>query len=206
MSYFATEGDVLGYEDYYEGDDFQTVGAPAGFARMPALKGAPRGVAPMRPAMTFARGRPQAIVTPPKPAWRNQLAPGVPYPGERLQPLPLTPNLGGGIFTAAIQNITFSARPQVPFKGERLVATVRRTGAAGVLILATSFLVGTKLQVVQNGSFDLEFFSPTAFGVRYSLDACEPGVDIVLNCSAGPAVAGTDTVAVSIILIGRSVT
>lgn len=210
MSYFATQGDVLGYDEYYEDgtEDFSTVGyAGVGASRLgpaPRPFTMPKLRAPARPAMVPGARPPVPIVVGPKPGWRNQLAPGVPYPGERLQPLPLSPNLNNGVFAAAFQTIQFNARPQVPFKGERLLVSVRRTGAAGVSIQATSFLVGTKLQQVQQGNFDIEFFAATAFGVRFSLDAAEPGVDITLSASAVPAVAGTDLVAVSIVILGRA--
>ena len=119
--------------------------------------------------------------------------------------LPLTPSAGNGVFVAALNTITFTARPQVPFRSERLIATVRRTGAAGVIILATTFQIGRQNQMVQTGSFDIEQFSATAFGVRLALDPAEPGIDITLVCSASPAVAGADTVAVSLLLLGRAI-
>lgn len=210
----------MDWEEYYEtmGDDvlgsqFQTVGA-AGFARaapaavprigpaMPALRAAPAKFG--RP-VSYGAGAPTPAIMPPRPAWRNELAPGVAYPGEGLQPLPLSPSLNNGVFTAAIQAITFTARPQAPFRAERLLTSVRRTGAAGVLILAQSLFVGRQLQLLQQGNFDIEFFSPTAFGVRLALDPAAPGIDIVMNCVTSPAVAGTDTVAVSMMLLGRSI-
>lgn len=202
--YYETMGDVLG-------EGFQTVGVGVPAAGSwggvaPKLKAAPHGVlARARPAVSYGPGRPTPALMPPRPAWRNELAPGVAYPGEGLQPLPLTPSLNNGVFTAAIQNIAFTARPQAPFRAERLITSVRRTGAAGVLILASSFFVGRQMQLVQTGTFDVEFFSPTAFGVRLALDPAAPGIDITINAGATPAVAGTDTVAVSMILLGRSI-
>jgi hypothetical protein len=214
----------MDWEDYYEtmgydvlgGGHFQTVGAPAGFARaapaaaprgpvMPALRPAQFARPMMAAPVTYGAGAPTPALMPPRPAWRNELAPGVSYPGEGLQPLPLTPSLNNGVFTAAIQAITFTARPQAPFRAERLLTSVRRTGAAGVLILAQSLFVGRQLQLLQQGNFDIEFFSPTAFGVRLALDPAAPGIDIVMNCVTSPAVAGTDTVAVSMMLLGRSI-
>jgi hypothetical protein len=152
-----------------------------------------------------AGGGGQMIKVPPKPAWRNQLAPGVPMPGQGQQPLPLRPNLNAGVFTAAFQAISFEARPQVPFKPQRYVTTVRRTGAAGVIIQATSMFVGRDLQLVELGNFDIEQYSPTAFDMTLSLSQAEPGVLISIPCVAVPAVAGADTVAVSMQFIGYSI-
>jgi len=143
---------------------------------------------------------------PPKPAWRSQVASGVPGPGIGLQPLPLTPSANGGVFDAANPAITFSARPQAPFRGERLlVRAARSAGAGAVLILARNFFVGRELQLVELGSFDLEFFSPTAFGVRLNLVAAEPGVLITIDAFANPVVPGGETVGVSIMLLGHTV-
>lgn len=150
----------------------------------------------------------RAIALPPKPGWRNQLAPGVPMPGEGLQPLPLTPNVNNGVFTSGFTTIQFTARPQAPFHPERLLASVRRTGtaAAGNIIQATNMFVGRDLQLVEIGSFDIEFFSAQAFGVRLQLDSAQPGVLIRIDCSAvGAALTTTDTLAVSLMFLGRSI-
>lgn len=185
MGDYDTEGDVMG--DETEGD-YQTVGARR------------RG-----------RGRPgqrRQLALPPKPGWRNQLAPGVPMPGEGLQPLPLRPNLNNGVFTAGVTAIQFTARPQAPFHPERLLASVRRTGtaAAGNIIAAQNLFVGRDLQLVELGEFDVEFFSPTAFGVRLQLDAAQPGVLISIDCIAiGATLTTTDTLAVSLMFLGRSI-
>jgi hypothetical protein len=186
MSYntsgYDTEGDVMG--DETEGD-YTTVG------RARRRRAGQRGLA-----------------LPPKPAWRNQLAPGVPMPGEGLQPLPLTPSLNNGVFTSGFTSISFTARPQAPFHPERLLASVRRTGtaAAGNIIAAQNLFVGRDLQLVELGQFDVEFFSPTAFGVRLQLDAAQPGVLISIDCKAiGAALTTTDTLAVSLMFLGRSI-
>lgn len=142
---------------------------------------------------------------PPKPGWRGQIAPGVGMPGEGLEPLPLTPLTNNGVFTAAVHAITFQGEPQAPFRPERLVTSVRRTGAAGTLILAQSIFVGRDLQLVELANFDIEFFGPTAFGMRLSLKACGPGQKIRIPCIDSPAVAGADTVAVSMMILGRTI-
>lgn len=195
---FETQGDVLGWD----------TGA-AGFARAPAAGRAPVMPA-LRPApMKFAGGvkpgSPTPVMFPPQPAWRPQLAPGVPIPGLGQQPLPLTPSANNGIFALAFQTLTFSARPQAPFRAERLMVTVRRTGAAGVILQANSLFIGRNNQLVQTGPFDIEFFAPTAFDTRLALDAAEPGIDVSITVTANPAIAGADTIAVSMMLLGQAI-
>lgn len=140
------------------------------------------------------------------PPWRSRAAPGVPYPGYGTQPLPLVPANGTGIFAAATTSIIFTARPQAPFHAERLLASVRRTGAAGITILASNFFIGRDLQLVEVGNFDVEFFGPTAFGVRLQLNQAEPGQLIRLDLVTSAVPAGADTLAVSLLLLGRTVT
>lgn len=177
---WETEGEEL------LGDDvlgFSTVGAAPRMRRVPRMRN---------------------LRLPPKAPWRqHQLAPGVEAPGEGLIPLPLVASTNGGIFTAAITTMTFDARPQKPFKPERLLATVRRTGAAGTIILCNTMFVGTDLQTAEVGSFDIENFGATAFGVRLSLKPCEPGILVRLSLQAAPAPAGADVVAVSVMFLGR---
>lgn len=145
----------------------------------------------------------------PKPRWRRgQLAPGVQAPREGLEPLPLVPDLGGGVFTAALTSITFRARPQRPFRAERLLASVRRNGASAAPLAAvtTGIFIGTQLQQLQIGNYDLEFFTPTAFGVRLDMQPAEPGIDIGIGTAlSGGALAGADTIAVNLLFLGRSI-
>ena len=175
--------DVLGGDDIL-GDDYETVGA--------------------RRMRSVARAAGRMMRLPPKPVWRQgQLAPGVQTPNQGLIPLPLVPDAGGGVFAAALLTINFQARPQKPFHAERLLVTVRRSGAAGTIILCDTMFVGTDLQTAEIGSFDIEQFAPTAFGVRLSLKPAEPGILIRLACRANPAPAGADTVAVAMQFLGR---
>lgn len=178
------EDEVLG-DDVLGDEDFATVGA--------ALK--------RLPGKSLAK----AMMQIKRPGWRRRLAPGVPQPGQGLEPLPLVPNLNGGIFTAAIAAIEFVGRPQRPMQPERLLVNVRRTGAAGTLIFCSGIFAGTNLQQVQRGNLNIENFGPTAFGVRLSMVQVEPGVDFAMPCIAAPVPAGADTVAVSIDVLGHTV-
>jgi hypothetical protein len=193
---YATMGDIMG------------VGQAAAFGRRPGGAVMPALRAPAKLIRPGAPAYPTPVAMPPRPVWRPQVAPGVPYPNEGMQPLPLVPNTANGVFAAATQTITFTARPQVPFRAERLLVTVRRAGAAtvnGVVLLASSFFVGRNNQLVQTGSFDIEQFSATAFGVRLLLDAAEPGIEIAMTVAASPAVVGTDTLACALLILGRSI-
>lgn len=145
-----------------------------------------------------------------KPSWRKgQLAPGVQAPREGLEPLPLVPDTNNGVFNATNPNITWRARPQRPFRAERLIATVLRSGAtaAAVSAVTTGIFIGTQLQQLQIGSYSFDFFSPNAFGVRLDLQPAEPGIDIAIGGTVSPAgiLSGTDFIAVQLIFLGRSI-
>lgn len=186
MTYYETEGeDVLGDDVLGE---YQTVGAAK-----PML------------SRLIAKPRTAAVRVPAKPQWRNRMAPGVPGPSAGLQPLPLVPQTANGVFAAAVNNISFQARPQAPFRPERMLASVRRSGAAAITILANNIFVGRDLQMVELGAFDIEFFGPTAFGVRMTWNQAEPGQLIRIDCSTSAAPAGADTLTVSILLLGQAV-
>lgn len=152
------------------------------------------------------RARGGMLRLPPRPQWRRQIAPGVSMPGQGLEPLPLTPTLNAGIFDPANPAIDFQARPQAPFRAERLLATVRRSaGAAGVIIQCQALFIGRELQQVESGPFDIEFFSPNAFGVRLNLVQATPGILIRLILNANPVVPVGETVAVSMMFLGHTV-
>lgn len=150
----------------------------------------------------IARRRPGAK----RPPWRNRLAAGVPAPGYGHVNLPMRPDTNGGLFTNAITVIGFEARPQKPFQGMRYVATVRRTaGAGGTIILGSGIFIGTDLQQGELGEFDIEQFGPTAFDMSMEFVQAEPGVLVRLSCRANPAPPGTETVAVSMQILGNYV-
>lgn len=141
-----------------------------------------------------------------KPAWRkNQITPGVSAPGEFLQMLPLTPDKNNGVFDAATPTIIYTGKTQKPFQGERIVSTVRRSGAVAVTIDASTIVVGVEPQTLQIAPFDLEVFSPNAFGVRLKMDPSGPGIECVIPANATPAVAGADFVTVRIVIFGHAI-
>jgi hypothetical protein len=193
--------DLMGYdelegEDELEGDDVlgdDVLGM--------SLVGAGRRArhAPVRRA---AAGRP-------KPRWRNQMAPGVPVPGYGVYPIPLTPLVANGIFTAGNTQIEFRAVAQIPFRGERLLARVGRVGttAAGALVFANNGVhIGIRPQVGVLGPINLEDYQAGAFGVRMVMQPATQGAEIRIFAFVNPAVTGTDTLALSLQILGRVAT
>lgn len=144
-----------------------------------------------------------------KPKWRRQLAPGVPEPGYGVFPIPLTPNLNGGVFTGGVANIEFRAVAQVPFRGERLVANVARNGptALGALAFMTNGVhIGIRPQVGVLGPVNLETFARDSFGVRMVMQPATQGAEIRVFAFVNPAITGTDTLALSLEILGRVAT
>lgn len=194
---YEIDGDDMMGDDDFEGDElvgYETTGDMLGARRRPRLRRVRR-----------RRSRGRLLRLPRKPKWRKQLAPGVPDPGQGLEPLPLTPTLNGGIFDAATPNISFQARPQAPFRAERLLSSVRRTGAAGITVLAQNVFIGRNLQMVETGTFDVEFFSPTAFGVRLNLVASQPGILIRIDCTTSAVVPAQEALATSMMFLGHTI-
>jgi hypothetical protein len=151
--------------------------------------------------------QPQQMVLPATPDWRtNQVAPGMwgPRAGLELLPMQATIPQFDALNTGPI---TFTARPQRPFRPERLIAKVGRSGtsAQGQLIMCDGIYVGTKLQQLQLGAFDIEVYSETAFGVRMALDCADPGIEIQVPIHLlGKPPTDTDVIYVSIQWLGSS--
>jgi len=144
-----------------------------------------------------------------KPKWRNDLAPGVPTPGYGVFPVPLAPQANNGIFTGGNTQIEFKATTQVPFRGERLLARVARNGpsAVGALVFANNGVhIGIRPQVGVLGPINLEDFSAEAFGVRLVMQPATQGAEIRVFAFVNPSVTGTDTLALSLQILGRVAT
>jgi hypothetical protein len=138
------------------------------------------------------------------PNWMNG-AWGVNPPNEMLHVLPLIPQSNAGIFAAAVTSIQYLTRPQKPFRGERLLSTTTNTGASapGVSIQSTAIFVGVDLQQVESGNIPVATWAATAFGVRLAMVDALPGIEISIPCISVGTLAGTDTVAVTLVLLGR---
>jgi hypothetical protein len=136
--------------------------------------------------------------------WRDMVAPGNPPIGEGHVPMPLNAEEYNGVWggaavtgaAAAGTTITFSARPQKPFKMTRLL--IGKGGTAGGVAIAHlvgQAFVGTDLQQGEVGNIDLESIgAPGAFDTWMSWKQAEPGVWIrALATLLGPPVFATTT-------------
>lgn len=149
-----------------------------------------------------AKGR--RMVIPPKPDWRNQLAPGVIQPDEGLVPLALQGQTNNGTFTAAIPTITFQGQLQKPYRSERLLVSTVRTGASAVGRLLGVLYVGTDLQQAEITGWDIELIGQAnAFGTRLTCKAAEPGVFVRLVVTLSNVLAGADTIFANCTFLGR---
>jgi hypothetical protein len=193
-------GDVLG--DDLDGDSEVIIGAIAVNPRT----GRRRIIKPNRAARGRGVARPRnAMALPPKPGWRkNQVAPGVQAPSEGMVPLPLV-GIPGTTFTNLVTQITFRGQVQEPFRPERLLCSVTRTGAsAAAPRVMGQLFVGTKLQQAQIAAFDIELVgTANAFGVRLTCQQVEPGVFVDLQCFLSAALVAGDTILVSPMFLGR---
>jgi hypothetical protein len=152
------------------------------------------------------RGRPRRLAIPQRPAWRNQLAPGVIQPDQGMVPLPLSPQTNNGVFAAAGTSIVFQGQLQKPFRPERLLTSVVRTGVTATGHLLGQLFVGTDLQQADIQGWDVELLgAPPSLGTRLTCKAAEPGVFIrfIITPTAFPT--GTDTILLTMLFAGRIV-
>jgi hypothetical protein len=156
----------------------------------------------------YQQPAPPVVASPP---WRPMMAPGSPPLGEGHVPLPLTPeqfngtwgNTAGGGAPAGT-TITFSARPQKPFKTARLIARGAKSGATAVGNLVAQIFVGTDLQQGELGFFDLESIgAATAFDTWVSMKQAEPGVWIRVQGQLTAYPTGTDFEVYTVTALGH---
>lgn len=133
----------------------------------------------------------------------SPVIPGVPSAGARNYPL----GFGVALFGAATAtSILLQASPQRPFKGHRLVVDAGRTGASATgLVTITALNVGQNNQLVSGEALPAEAFAANSFGTGLSLDPATPGITIALQLAISALPTGTDTVAVSAMLIGNTI-
>lgn len=157
------------------------------------------------------------VVSPP---WRPMMAPGSPPLGEGHVPLPLNPETfalssgGGAVWGAPAggggappgTTVTFSARPQKPFKTSRLIVRKSGPNAIGAAVVGQMF-VGTDLQQGELGFFDIETIGAGgSFDTWVSMKQAEPGVWIRIQATltAFPlSTTGTDFVVVTVSAMGH---
>ncbi len=122
----------------------------------------------------------------------------------RRQIAPLGPAQPFTFAAATVQAITFSFRPQRPFRIERLVLSATSNGAdVTSLLTVTDFLVGAEPQFVNAGVCPGSMFAATAFGASLRGNTAEPGIDVTLLLSLN---AGIGTYLVSGAIVGTSLT
>lgn len=140
-----------------------------------------------------------------QPGFRQtQLAPGVQAPDEGMLPLPLRPDRNAGVFTDVVNNIVFEGQLQKPFRGERLLVTVVRTGVTATGILDTLMFAGTDLQQVDIQRVDIEqVAAQQAFGVRLAMTPAQPGVRYAFDMVLDAPLTAPDTIRVRLQILGR---
>ncbi len=209
----AVYGEVMGGEVMGPGDDpggrhFDVVGhGHVGQYPMP-YGYHPYGVVGAAPHHGHHGHAPRHLALPPKPSWRNQLAPGVIQPDEGMVPLPLSANAGSppGTFTSAITTMTFQGQLQKPYRAERLLVSVVRTGPSATGRLLTQMFVGTDLQQAEINGWDAELVGDAnAFGTRLTAKSAEPGVFIRLVVTLSNNPTSTDTIFATMMFLGRVV-
>lgn len=192
--HFEVIGDVMGDDDDVEGYDpevesgVQVVGYDDN--GYPIVVGAPR-----------KKKRPKVLLS--KPGWRgSQLAPGVIAPDQGMLPLPM----GTFTYTLANQINTFQGQVQKPFRGERFLSRIVRTGASATGTILAQIFVGTDLAMLDTPQVDLESLSnPAAFGVRLTMKPAQPGVFIRAITALSVPLAGADTIQFTLQLLGRNI-
>ena len=149
------------------------------------------------------------------PPWRPMVAPGSPPLGEGHVPLPLNPetfatgagSIGqwGGVGGAPAGTvITFSARPQKPFKAARLLVKKTNVGPTALGSVIGQSFVGTDLQQGELGFADIESMgAATAFDTWVSFKQAEPGVWIRIQATLTAFPTGADTTLVTVTAMGH---
>jgi len=145
----------------------------------------------------------------PHPNWFANANPfGIAAPQEGLIQLPLTPVDNVGIITSTTTAIKYLGRTQKPFRGERVLATIKRQGATAQTIEVDAeqgITVGTIPQQAQIGAVSLDEWAGGNFGVRMAMNVATPGMDIVCNVLALTAPTAPDQIVVRITIYGRFV-
>ena len=191
----SLEGDVMGYAGPM--GDYEGNVAVVGYDD----NGYPIVVGAKKRPVALRRGYSNVRVH--KPGWReSQLAPGVIAPDQGLLTLPM----GNFTFALATQTNTFQGQVQKPFRGERFLSRVTRTGTTATGTILAQIFVGTDLSQLDVAPVDLESLSnPQAFGVRLTMKPAQPGVFIRVITTLSTALTTTDTIAVSLQLLGRNI-
>lgn len=84
---------------------------------------------------------------------------------------------GAAPLIAAGAAATLTQRPQIIFRGERIVIPA----AVAAFFVLTDVRVGKNSQLVSAGNIPAATFSETAFGVRLKMDTCQISQDLILQ-------------------------
>lgn len=213
---------VSGVHGYYPGIGYGDARMHGGF--YPGISGYVAGVDPMTgaPVMTPhpmlhpmgvhampVHGSPTPMAT--SAPWRPMMAPGSPPLGEGHVPMPLNPETFGGSWgnttgggAPAGTTITFSGRPQKPFKTSRLLIRGTKSGTTAVGNLIGQTYIGTDLQQGEVGNIDLESLgAANAFDTWISFKQAEPGVWIRVLATLTAFPTGTDFELYTVTAIGH---
>lgn len=184
-------------EDVMGEDDFSVIGIARGRGRGRGRKQAIRRVIPVPGG---------GVVAVQRPGWRNgQVAPGVQAPAQGLVPITFQPQEAQQ-FSATVSFLTFTAKTQVPFRGERLLVEVLREGVSATGRLIGQMFMGIGLQQANIQGFDIETVGRSdAFGVRMAMQPIEPGVDGNILVRLSTPLAGADVIRVGITVMGKNI-
>jgi len=140
----------------------------------------------------------------PTPRWMNATtSQGVSRPQEEMDFLPFSQVLltddGGSL------NGILIARPQRPFRGERLVMSAidAAADAGNAIVIDPAIYVGAVQVGASQGSTPISTFSARAFGVRLSLPAAGQGTEIKIFVRALVPPVSANYI-VTAVLIGRA--
>jgi len=108
------------------------------------------------------------------------------------------------VLATGINQISQTANPQTPFRGQRLTAVVIRSGTSALTTapVVNQFLVGQKPIIVTGNGVPLEVFNQSAFDTNLLLPPTVPGVNYVMNISLVAALTTTDSVICLVSIIG----
>ena len=165
----------------------------------------------MKKMLRMPAVRARNVVAASLPRWAAHLTgQGVSRPAEEMDTLPFTSTA----LTLRDPTGSATALPQRPFRGERIiaVATLLDTAAPGVFTNASDFVtispaifVGAVQVGASQGDVPLSAFAANAFGVRLAFPPAGQGTRIFIPYVSQVPLAATQTIAVSITVIGRAV-
>jgi len=130
--------------------------------------------------------------------------PGVPKIGMRRQLVPF----GAVTFTAGGGTTgTFTTQPTKNVIGKKLVAVVTRTGASAVAsVFMDFFTIASTNQFISNQAAPIETFGPEVQGNEVDFDQAQAGINIQAGISLqGTALAGADTIRVTLAMLGDTI-